>query len=132
MPRKCCGKNHRGPCQKQMGNLYRFVEPIILICLANLNTAHGYQIAQEAEKLAVTQTSIDIPVIYRNLRRLEDLGLVVSNWDTSNPGPAKREYTLTEAGWEHIYNWKLVLGDITKSLIELEKVYTKVLEKNKS
>lgn len=109
-----------------MGNIYRFVEPIILVCLKKLKTAHGYQLAQEAELLTVTHTPLDVPVIYRTLRRFEELGLVTSKWDTSNPGPAKREYTLTEAGLEHLKNWGIVLDDIVGSLLKLQDTFKSV------
>ncbi len=99
-----------------MGNLYRFAEPIVLVSLAQLGTAHGYQIAQEAERLAVTHAGLDVAVIYRTLRRLEDEGYVTSTWDTGGPGPARRDYVLTETGWGHLREWTEVLEDFLKSL----------------
>ncbi|MDI6870832.1 MAG: helix-turn-helix transcriptional regulator [Bacillota bacterium] len=99
-----------------MGNLYRFAEPIVLVSLARLGTTYGYQIAQEAERLAVTHAGLDAAAIYRTLRRLEDAGYVNSTWDTRGPGPARRDYVLTEAGWAHLREWAEVLEDFLKSL----------------
>lgn len=122
--RRC---SHKGPCSCEMGNLYRFVEPIVLVCLAILKTAHGYQIAQEAEKLAVTKAPLDVAAIYRTLRRFEEMGFVNSNWDTSTPGPARREYTLTDEGWQHLKDWDIVLVDVIDSLKTLQETCANVL-----
>ncbi len=127
--RKCCRK-HQGPCPEKMGNLYRFVEPIVLICLAKLKKTHGYQIAREAEQLTITHSPLDVAAIYRTLRQLEELGFVTSSWDTTNPGPAKREYTLTEEGWEQIRDWEYVLEDILASLRRLQETFKKVNQDN--
>jgi len=35
---------------------------------------------------------------YTMLRRMEERGLVVSNWEKKESGPDRRVYTLTEAG----------------------------------
>ncbi len=99
-----------------MGNLYRFTEPIVLLVLARRGTAHGYQIAAEAEPLAVTHAGIDGAAVYRTLRRLETTGCVTSAWDTTGGGPARRVYTLTDRGLEHLGEWVEVLASISSSL----------------
>jgi len=104
-----------------MGNLYRFAEPIVLLAIARLGEAHGYQIAQEAEGMAVTHAGLDSGVIYRTLRRLETAGQVRSSWDTSGTGPARRVYVLTESGVQHLGEWAQVLGDVTASLQALAR-----------
>lgn len=114
--RRCCDHPEGRPCTCEMGNLYRFVEPIVLVSLAHLGTAHGYQIAQMAEQLAVTHAGVDIAAVYRTLRRLEIAGHVQSAWETGQSGPARREYTLTESGREHLSEWTAVLADVTDSL----------------
>jgi len=105
----------------EMGNLYRFAEPIILLTLARLDSAHGYQITQQAVSLAVTHAGLDSAVVYRTLRRLEEVGQVISQWDVAGPGPAKRTYQLTEAGVAHLGEWAQVLGDVSSSLKRLQK-----------
>ncbi|MCY0876944.1 MAG: helix-turn-helix transcriptional regulator, partial [Firmicutes bacterium] len=35
----------------------------------------------------------------------EERGSVSSTWNTDEPGPAKKVYTLTEAGREELSNW---------------------------
>ena len=133
MPRRC----HRygqdaGPCSCEMGNLYRFAEPIVLLAIAQMGEAHGYQIAQEAEKMAVTHAGLDSGVIYRTLRRLEAAGRVRSSWDTSGGGPARRVYVLTESGRQHIGEWAQVLGDVTGSLQALARDCQKAAQSGRS
>jgi DNA-binding PadR family transcriptional regulator len=99
-----------------MGNLYRFAEPIVLLVLARLGTAHGYQIAAQAEPLAVTHAGLDAAAIYRALRRLEAAGCVTSDWDTSGGGPARRLYTLTDRGVEHLGEWVEVMKGIASAV----------------
>ena len=102
-----------------MGNLYRFAEPIVLLAIAQLGEAHGYQLAQKAESMAVTHAGLDSGVIYRTLRRLEAAGRVRSSWDTSGAGPARRVYVLTDSGFQHLGEWAQVLADVGVSLQQL-------------
>lgn len=121
MPRRCHrhGQQAGGPCSCEMGNLYRFAEPIVLLAIARLGEAHGYQIAHEAGGMAVTHAGLDSGIIYRTLRRLEGAGRVSSRWDTSGAGPARRVYVLTESGVQHIAEWAQVLDGISASLESL-------------
>jgi len=114
-----------------MGNLYRFTEPIVLLVLARLDTAHGYQIAAEAEPLAVTHAGLDGAAIYRALRRLEATGCVTSGWDTSGGGPARRLYTLTNRGREHLGEWADVMERISASVEVLTRESRKLLKGQK-
>jgi PadR family transcriptional regulator PadR len=104
-----------------MGNLYRFAEPILLLAIARLGGAHGYQLAQEAQRMAVTHAGLDGGIIYRTLRRLEAAGRVRSSWDTSGSGPARRVYVLTDSGKQHLEEWAEVLKTVTKSLQTLTR-----------
>jgi len=115
------GRHHRElsggkPCSCEMGNLYRFTEPIVLLVLARLGTAHGYQIAAEAEPMAVTHAGLDGAAIYRALRRLEATGCVTSSWDTAGGGPARRLYALTKRGVEHLAEWVEVMEGIAAAV----------------
>ena len=127
------GRRHREQlggkaCSCEMGNLYRFAEPIVLLVLARLGTAHGYQIAAETEPLAVTHAGLDGAAVYRALRRLETANCVASNWDTSGGGPARRLYTLTPRGWEHLGEWTEVMASSHSALSHLHKESRRVRE----
>jgi len=123
-----CHRGGRHPCTCEMGNLYRFCEPIVLLTLARLGTAHGYQISAEAEPFSVTHAGLDGAAVYRALRRLESTGCVTSSWDTSGGGPARRVYTLTARGREHLEEWVQVMDTITNSVSQLVQQSRKVLK----
>jgi DNA-binding PadR family transcriptional regulator len=45
-------------------------------------------------------------LVYRALRDMEDQELVESEWDTeTTAGPARRVYSITEAGLAHLKQW---------------------------
>ena len=102
-----------------MGNLYRFCEPIVLLILSRLGTAHGYQIAREADPLSVTHAGLDSAAIYRTLRRLELAGCVTSTWDTGGGGPARRIYALAPLGHQHLAEWMQVMDGVVASMVDL-------------
>lgn len=117
MPRGNC-RRHGGerPCSCAMGNLYRFVEPVVLYMLANRKSAYGYELAGELSNHTLTDTEIDRGALYRTLQRLEVNKYVQSEWDTSSSGPARHVYHITDAGLEHLREWTVVLGSLAKSL----------------
>jgi len=117
MPRGFCHR-HGGerPCTCAMGNLYRFVEPVVLYMLATKDSAYGYELAGELGNHALTDTEIDRGALYRTLQRLESNGHVESQWDTSSSGPARHVYKITNSGREHLREWAVVLGSLAKSM----------------
>jgi poly-beta-hydroxybutyrate-responsive repressor len=66
---------------------------------------HGYELMTQIPELGFIHGSPDPGAIYRTLRHLEESGLVLSEWDTTGPGPAKRIYSLTELGRDHLQLW---------------------------
>ncbi len=63
--------------------------------------------------------------IYRTLAKLDREGLVQATWDTPKTGPARREYALTDLGWErliterqefhiHVQEWVALLQSIPR------------------
>ena len=94
---------HRGLCQESeriTGRLSRMVEPALLYLLASGAAAHGYDLIEAANELGLSEMPIDAGAVYRCLRQLEADGCVVSTWDTTGVGPARRTYELTGSGWE--------------------------------
>lgn len=92
---------------------------MVLLALAKLGTAHGYQIAAEAQNLAVAHAGLDNGIVYRILRRLEKAGRLISTWDVPGRGPARRVYTVTPLGWKHLQDWAVVLEQLANSLRRL-------------
>jgi PadR family transcriptional regulator PadR len=69
--------------------------PVLLLNLRGWNL-HGYKLIQELTQFGFS--SIDQGNVYRTLRKLEKDNMVKSEWDMSAGGPAKRIYSLTDAG----------------------------------
>ena len=117
MPRGHC--RHHGeerPCTCAMGNLYRFVEPVVLFLLKKHEASYGYELASALTDHALTDATIERAALYRTLQRLEANGYVVSDWDVSGSGPARHNYRLTERGEEHLREWRVVLDHLAKAM----------------
>jgi len=99
-----------------MGNLYRFVEPIVLLLLKEKGRSCGYDLCSELQDHALTDAEIDKAALYRTLRQLEKNGNVKSAWETGEGGPARRVYRLTKEGEKHLDEWAAVLGNLSRSM----------------
>jgi PadR family transcriptional regulator, regulatory protein PadR len=99
-----------------MGNLYRFVEPVLLFLLKNKGQCHGYELASDLREYALTDSAIEIAALYRTLRQLEQNDCVRSEWKSQDSGPARRLYVLTARGEEHLVEWITVLDHMSKSM----------------
>ena len=75
----------------------------LLAFLKNWNGSYGYQLAQRLSEAGMPEC--DSGTIYRTLRQLEKTGMVSSWWDTSESGPARRLYSLTQAGDIFLTGW---------------------------
>ena len=80
------------------GRIERFQVAALLLLLSE-RAAHGYDLLERLPSL-LGEERVDVGNLYRVLRRLEEQGLVSSEWDETVPGPAKRVYELTDAGRE--------------------------------
>ena len=72
-----------------------WLQPFLLLALEQWQS-HGYELIRRMSAFGFE--ALDRGSVYRTLRQLEKDGLVVSGWDTSKDGPARRLYSLTEAG----------------------------------
>jgi PadR family transcriptional regulator len=99
-----------------MGNLYRFVEPIVLLLLKKKGRSYGYDLAADLEEHALTDAQIERGALYRTLRQLEMNGNVKSEWETDGGGPARRVYKLTKRGEQHLEEWAAVLEHLSESM----------------
>jgi PadR family transcriptional regulator, regulatory protein PadR len=107
---------HKVPCTCAMGHLYRFVEPVLLLMLAEKGRSYGYDLSSNLAGYAFTDAEIERAALYKTLRRLEKNGYVTSDWDMKEPGPARRVYSLTTSGRRHLQEWAQVLGKVAESM----------------
>lgn len=86
------GRNGSSPEPRLKGDL---LSSSLLAYLRRWN-AYGYELVQELGKAGME--NFDSTTVYRTLRQLEKAGLVSSFWDTSESGPARRRYAITQSG----------------------------------
>lgn len=98
------------PCTgKNMRNL---AAPWILLTLYRHEAVHGYEIGKIVSRyLEDTEAGMNLAGLYRHLGKLEKRGMVTSEWDVGLKGPAKRRYSLTDAGKECLWRWIGTLGN---------------------
>ena len=99
-----------------MGNLYRFVEPVLLFLLDRKGTSYGYELAGELREYALTDAEVEVAALYKTLRQLEKNHCVTSEWEVEGSGPARRVYTLTPRGKQHLGEWVVVLDHMSKAM----------------
>jgi poly-beta-hydroxybutyrate-responsive repressor len=99
-----------------MGNLYRFIEPVLLLMLRDKGHSYGYELSENLAEYALTDAQIERAALYRTLRTLEENGHVTSTWDTENAGPARRVYSLTDSGLAHLREWSEVMGRLASAM----------------
>jgi PadR family transcriptional regulator, regulatory protein PadR len=95
--------------------------PYLLLALSTYR-AHGYLLQQYLRGLGFF--GVDTTTIYRNLRQLEKQGLVTSAWDTGEDGPARRVYTLTDAGEVFLKSWAGALDQYRTILDQFFSMYS--------
>lgn len=95
--------------------------PIILLLLRQWNS-HGYELM---ERLAAFGLQAMNPgTFYRILRQMEKDGMVSSIWDMSVAGPARRVYTITQAGEVYLRYWSESLDQYRKMMNTFFELYT--------
>lgn len=113
----------RCPCAG--ATLDKLIQPAILAVLAE-GPLHGYKLAQRIGKLPMHGgRRPDVSGVYRFLKAMQRKGLVVSNWDVSGSGPAKKCYEITSAGRECLARWIRTLEEFRAGIGVFLKVARK-------
>lgn len=93
----------------------------LLMMLRSWN-AYGYELVRQLALFGFG--AVDPANVYRALRELEREGYVTSQWDTSvTSGPARRVYTITDAGLEALSLWSAALDNYRQSLDRFFQLY---------
>ena len=108
-------------CAELGKSLNRLSQPTILTLLAQSEEPmHGYIIVQQvADSPMFGGKKPDATGIYRQLKRMEEAGLITSKWDTPAEGSAKRLFTLTDKGRHCLRRWIDALACYQLTLQEL-------------
>jgi PadR family transcriptional regulator, regulatory protein PadR len=95
--------------------------PILLLMLREWSS-YGYELM---EKMATFGLAAMNPgTFYRTLRQMEKDGMVRSSWDTSEGGPARRVYSITEAGETYLHYWAESLDQYQRMMDTFFQLYS--------
>ncbi len=97
-----------------------WLQPFLLLALDQWQS-HGYELIRRMSAFGFE--TLDRGSVYRTLRQLEKDGLVVSGWDTSKEGPARRLYSLTDAGRAYLNIWAVSLRGYQLMLNQFFSLY---------
>jgi PadR family transcriptional regulator PadR len=103
-----------------MGNVSRFIEPVVLRIIKEKERSYGYEIAECLLQYALTDATIEGAALYRTLRTLEANGYVSSTWEAGD-GPSRRNYSLTSTGHGHLREWADLLESLGNAMIEFSR-----------
>jgi DNA-binding PadR family transcriptional regulator len=81
---------------------------------------HGYGLAERVGALpSFAGDKPDVSGVHRYLKAMERKGLVLSSWDLSESGPAKKTYQLTAAGQRCLRRWVRTLEQYGETIAAL-------------
>jgi poly-beta-hydroxybutyrate-responsive repressor len=96
-------RNREDPAKGEPGAAPRnWLVPYLLLILRDWSS-YGFDMLERLQTFGFA--AMNPGSLYRILRQMEKDGMVSSMWDTSNAGPARRMYTLTQAGEEYLKIW---------------------------
>ena len=97
--------------------------PVILLTLREWNS-YGYELMEQAARFGFE--AMNPGTVYRTLRQMEKNGSVKSSWETSkgSEGPARRMYSITDAGEAYLDFWVEGLDQYRRNLDLFFRLYT--------
>jgi len=95
--------------------------PVILLSLREWNS-YGYELMERASAFGFE--AMNPGTLYRTLRQMEKDGVVESSWETSRGGPARRMYTITDAGRSYLDFWARSLEQYQQTMDTFFRMYT--------
>jgi DNA-binding PadR family transcriptional regulator len=112
-------------CPCAGGTLDKLIQPAILLNLAQ-GPLHGYKLAERIGRMpTLGGHKPDVSGVYRFLKAMERKGFVVSSWDLSGSGPARKSYELTASGRQCLARWIQTLEDFRRGIGVLLKLARK-------
>ncbi len=95
--------------------------PVLLLMLREWSS-YGYELMEKMSAFGLA--AMNPGTFYRTLRQMEKDGMVSSNWDTSEGGPARRVYSITEAGETYLKYWAESLDQYQRMMDTFFRLYT--------
>jgi len=105
---------------------------LCLLVLLHEGEGYGYSLSGKLAQFGFDEGAIDISVIYRALRGLEEQGLIRAEWDEKSLGPQRRVYSISQEGEAVLEVWMEGVRTRMKELEALDAAFRKTREeKNK-
>jgi PadR family transcriptional regulator len=95
--------------------------PVILLTLREWNS-YGYELMERTAAFGFE--AMNPGTLYRTLRQMEKDGVVRSKWETSKGGPARRVYSITDAGEAYLDFWADALEQYRRNVDVFFRLYT--------
>jgi PadR family transcriptional regulator, regulatory protein PadR len=95
--------------------------PVILLTLREWNS-YGYELMERTAAFGFE--AMNPGTLYRTLRQMEKEGVVESKWETSKGGPARRMYSITDAGMAYLDFWAEALEQYRRNMDTFFRLYT--------
>ena len=111
------------PCyQRQRRGMRLILRPSLLLLLSE-KESHGYELYDQLSAFGFESQRLDSSVVYRDLREMEELGLIDSYWDEESKGPKRRVYRILDEGSICLEEWMDVLDSTQEQMNQLIKRY---------
>jgi len=117
MPRYRRGKAR--PCQQRQRKGMRLILRPSLLLLLSEQQSHGYEIYDQLEVFGFKPDSLDSSIVYRDLREMEEMGLIESYWDDDSKGPRRRVYRILDQGFICLAEWMKALDSIQDQMNQI-------------
>jgi poly-beta-hydroxybutyrate-responsive repressor len=116
-------EKERDPIQTAITDAWskNWLVPVLLLMLREWSS-YGYQLMEKMAAFGLT--TMNAGTFYRTLRQMEKDGMVSSCWDTSENGPARRIYSITDAGETYLKYWADSLNQYQKMMNTFFQLYT--------
>jgi poly-beta-hydroxybutyrate-responsive repressor len=96
--------------------------PVILLTLRE-SASYGYELMERTARFGFE--AMNPGTLYRTLRNMEREGLCESEWETSEGGPARRVYSITDAGEAYLGFWAGALEQYRRNMDAFFGLYAK-------
>lgn len=107
------------PCQQRQRKGMRLILRPSLLLLLSEQQSHGYEIYDQLEVFGFEPDSLDSSIVYRDLREMEEMGLIESYWDDDSKGPRRRVYRILDQGFICLAEWMKALDSIQDQMNQI-------------
>jgi len=96
------------------------LRPALLLLLAE-GDSHGYDLMEQLSSFGFDSENWDSSMLYRDLRDMEECGLIESSWDDDSKGPRRRVYQINDQGLRRLGAWLESLDQVRSQIGVLQE-----------